>query len=321
MKTDYYSTLGVPRNADEKAIKAAYRKLARKYHPDLNPNDAQAEAKFKEVSEAHEVLSDPEKRKMYDQYGAQWDQVRQGGGFSDDSGGFDFSNIGSIFEQFFGAGASEGFFQSRRAAAPPRDIERTVEVTLEEIDSGAKRVLTYQTDDACKTCDGTGQVRLSGNNLANCPTCRGVGTLAATKKVEVTIPAGIQDGKKLRVPGRGSLGTANKAGDLFCLIREIPHAKFRRKGDDVETDVAVDYLTAILGGEIKVTTPRGTVSMKLPEATQPGQTFRLGGQGISLLQGGRGNLFAKVVVSLPRELTREERDLLNKLRALREVAA
>ena len=207
MAKDFYGILGISRGADEKEIKGAYRKLARKYHPDVNPNDKSAETRFKEISEAYDVLSDPEKRKMYDQYGANWDQMQQAGATAD-GGGFHFpggapgggGGFESIFEQIFsGAGRHQGGnfrmnFEDLEVQQP-RDVEKVVEVSLEEIDSGSKRTLTYQTMDAQRTREG-------------------IATVPSTKKVEVKIPAGIQDGKKLRVPGKGAAGANGRAGDL-----------------------------------------------------------------------------------------------------------
>ncbi|MBS1705776.1 MAG: J domain-containing protein [Armatimonadetes bacterium] len=349
MAKDFYKILGLDRTADDRAVKAAYRKLARKYHPDLNPNDKEAENRFKEVQEAYEVLSDPEKRAKYDRFGANWDRVvddpSQWGG----SGvNFDPGDLGSIFSQFFGGGgfSEADVAQPRNRGAQPSDVEKTVELTLEEIDSGTKRTLTYQVNDSCKTCDGTGQVRLrqpkpcrqcggSGQmrsvfgvqpctachgrgrtDLEACPTCSGAGVLPTTKRVEVTIPAGIQEGKKLRVPGKGSMGANGRAGDLYVLVKELPHSNFKRKGDDLETEVTVPYYRALLGGEIKVDSIRpGSLSMRIPECTQSGQTFRLADQGLSLLGGKRGNLLVRVKIGIPKALSSEEKDLLKKIEA------
>ncbi len=355
MASDYYHILGVPKNADQKQIKSAYRKLARKYHPDVNPNDKSAEAKFKEVSEAHEVLSDPEKRKLYDQYGAQWEAAQHmkanpqahGG-----SGGFHFGeeDLGgnaSFFEQFFG-----NFSHGAQQVARPRgvqaaDVERIIDLTLEEIDTGTKRKLVYQVQDACKSCDGTGYVRLrnpqtcpvchgtgttkgffgmqqtceacggSGQStLEQCPTCKGSATTPTTRKVEVTIPAGIADGKKLRVPGRGIMGANGKSGDLYVVIRQLPHPKFKRKGDDLEVEVSVPYTTAALGGEITAPTLRTPGKMTIPPGTQNGQVFRLRDQGLTKMGGGKGNLLVKIQIAMPKTLSDHERELLLKLKEL-----
>lgn len=351
MAKDLYAVLGVSRSADEKEIKAAYRKLARKYHPDVNPNDKSAEARFKEISAAYEVLGDADKRKLYDQYGSNWEAVQgagaQGanmGDFQVNFGGGGGGGFETIFESFFGGG---GGFGGARSQVEARDIEKTIEVTLEEIDSGTARTLTYQAQDACKSCDGTGTVNLRGgrecpncggtgqvrnmigfghtcpvcqgtgrSSLESCPTCQGSGTMSTTKKVEVKIPAGFSEGKKLRVPGRGVIGTGGRAGDLYVLVRVIPHERFRRVGDNLEVDIDVPFHVAALGGDVKVPTPRSTVSMKIPPGSQSGQTFRLAGQGISKMGGQRGDLMARLRLTVPKHPTDEQKLLFRKLAEL-----
>lgn len=301
MATDYYKTLGVPRGADEKEVKTAYRKLARKYHPDVNPNDKAAEARFKEISEAYDVIGDAEKRKLYDQYGANWDQAAQGDVGAQDFGGFNIpGGMGSLFEQMFsgGRGGRVGVDFRDFEQNQPKDVEKVVELPLEEIDKGGKRTLTYQTLDAQRT---KGEVA----------------TVPTTKKVEVTIPAGIQDGKKLRVPGKGQAGANGKAGDLYVVIKWAAHPRFHLVGDNLEVEVPVSYETAALGGEIHVPTLRSNLSMKIPAGTQSGQSFRLGGQGLAKLGGARGDLMAKVRITVPKPLSEEERGLLERVRALR----
>lgn len=350
MAKDYYASLGVARSADTKEIKSAYRKLARKYHPDVNPNDKTAEAKFKEVSEAYEVLGDEEKRKLYDQFGANWEQAQKMQGtpgaegvefnFGGGGGGFE-----TIFEQFFGGRGGPGV-QTGPDPLAPRDIEKVVEVTLEEIDSGTKRTLTYQAPDACKTCDGFGQVETKTSQtcamcngtgrtrsifgsqpclscggrgvlgFATCPTCKGSRTEPTTKRVEVKIPAGIADGKKLRVPGRGVVGSRGRAGDLYVIVRETPHPKFKRRGDTLETEVEVPYFLAALGGEVRIPTLRSTVSMKIPGGSQSGQVFRLANQGIAKMGSGRGDLLASLKITVPKQPSAEEKELLTKIAAL-----
>ncbi len=297
---DYYKVLGIPRGADEKDIKSAYRKLARKYHPDVNPGDKSAETRFKEASEAYEVLSNPEKKALYDQYGSNWESVKNNPGGADFSGG-DFGGMGgfgSIFEQFFGAQNGGGGFRTQDfEVGQPRDVEREVEITLEDIDSGTSRTLTYQTMDAQRT----------RGDIATVPT---------TKKVEVKIPAGIPDGKKLRVPSKGHAGVNGRAGDLYVVIRWARNDKFRMVGEHLETDVPVSYTIAALGGEIKIPTLRGVVTMKIPAGTQSGQAFRLSGQGISRMSGGRTDLMARIKVTVPKLLSEHERTLLSELQTL-----
>ncbi len=304
MAKDFYGILGVGSRADEKEIKSAYRKLARKYHPDVNPNDKTAEAKFKEMSEAYEVLNDPEKRKMYDQFGSNWDQTQHFGGnpggqdvefnFGGGNGGFE-----SIFEHIFTGFGNRGGgvrFEDLESASP-KDVEKAVELPLEEIDSGTKRSLTYQTMDAVRTREG-------------------ISTVPNTKKVEVKIPQGIQDGKKLRVPGKGAAGASGKSGDLYVNIRWAVHAMFKPVGDHLEVEVPVPFTTAALGGEIRVPTLRGAVKMKIPEGTQGGQTLRLAGQGIARMNGARGDLMAKIKITVPKKLNDAQRKLMQQLAEL-----
>lgn len=313
MAKDYYELLGVGRKADEKEIKAAYRKLARKYHPDVNPNDKTAEARFKEISEAYDVLSDPEKRRLYDQFGSQWDQVRSGGGapppdfeqyFGGGAGGG--SPFESIFEQFFNFGGGRGGGRINiedLQTAQPRDVEKVVEISLEEIDSGCKRSLTYQTMDAVQTRDGM------------------VTTIPNNRRVEISIPAGISDGKKLRVPGKGAAGLNGRSGDLYVTVRWKKHPLFTPKGENLEVEVSVPFSVAALGGEVKVPTLRKPVKMTIPPGTQSGQSFRLSGQGIAKLGGGRSNLMAKVKITVPKTLNDRQKALLKEFQELEAVRA
>ncbi|HLK16428.1 MAG TPA: DnaJ C-terminal domain-containing protein [Fimbriimonadaceae bacterium] len=311
MAKDFYNILGVPRGASEKDIKSAFRRLARKYHPDVNPNDKSAEAKFKEISEAQEVLTDPAKRKLYDQYGEHWEQAQNVGAHMGGAENVHFTGGGSgfesIFEQIFanmggrGAGGHASQFHFDDITnGQPKDVERVIEVSLEEIDKGTKRVLTYQTMDAQRTRDG-------------------IATVPTTKKVEITIPVGISDGKKLRVPGKGAAGINGKAGDLYVTVKWARHPQFTASGEHLETEVSVPYTLAALGGEVPVPTLRSTVKMRIPEGTQSGQTFRLGGQGVSRLRGGRSDLLAKVKVVVPKKLSPKERELLTQIRDLEAV--
>ncbi len=327
MSVDYYGTLGVSKRADEKEIKSAYRRLARKYHPDVNPNDPKSEARFKEVSQAYDVLKDPEKRKKYDQFGTNWDQMRGAGenfgDFQTHFGGGGGGGFDTIFEQFFSNFGGEGpAGRIRMQSVGPSNVEKAIDVTLEEIDAGTKRTLTYSVNDACSQCRGTGAVRLDhGRARSTCPNCRGAGTVASTRKVEVKIPAGITDRKKLRVPGRGAKGANGKAGDLYVIVRESKHKKFQRIGEDTEVVVDVPYLTAVLGGKVTVETIRGSVSMKVPSGTQSGQVFRLSDQGVAKLGGGRGNLRARTKITVPKRLSKDERKMLEKIRSLQEAKA
>jgi len=312
MAKDYYNILGVSRTADAKEIKSAYRKLARKYHPDVNRNDKNAEAKFKEVSEAHDVLSDPEKRKMYDQFGENWQQVQAGGG------GVDFSHMGDfgggggggfsmedIFKTFLG-GSEEGprrgggrvrFTHMGGGGMSPegQDVEKAIEIPLEEIDKGTRRILTFQTMDAHQTRSG-------------------VSTVPTTKKVEIDIPAGTPDGGKIHVRGKGAAGLGGRSGDLYVTVRWGASPQFRAKEAGVlEVDVAVPFHVAALGGEVKVPTLRKALTMTVPAGTQGGQKFKLPKQGISKMDGTRTDLYAVIKIAVPKHLNDEQKRLIQRL--------
>jgi DnaJ-class molecular chaperone len=301
MAKDYYQVLGVSRSATDKEIKSAYRKLARKHHPDVNPNDKSAEAKFKDITEAYDVLNDPEKRKLYDQYGSNWENVQRMGDMPN-GGNFDFGEGGgfeSIFGNFFGGFGGQGGgvrinFEDFQAAQP-RDLEKEVTLSLEEIDLGTSRKLTYQVSNAVQTREGA------------------ISHIPQTQTVDVKIPAGITEGKKLRVPGKGAAGLRGKAGDLYVSIRWAAHPKFRIKGDSLEVDADVPFTVAALGGQIQVPTLRSSVEMKIPAGTQSGQVFRLAGQGITKMSGGRGDLMARIRVTVPKDLTPEQESLIKQL--------
>jgi len=322
---DYYQILGVSRNASEKEIKQAYRRLARKHHPDLNPNDKSAEAKFKEINAAYEVLSNPEKRKKYDQFGEQWEYAEQfakaggrervqwdfgKGGTTFEYG--DLSDFGDIFSSLFG----DSGISSRMKRGPQRgqDIESPIEVSLEEAYHGSTRVIQLETAEPCTACGGTGRV---GNRV--CTICNGAGVKAILKRLEVKIPAGVRDGSRIRIAGEGGLGRAEcNQGDLYLVVKVLPHKLFERRGDDHYTEVSVPLATAMLGGEVGLPTLNGNLSLKIPPETQNGKVFRLAGKGMPKLgNSDYGNMFAKVKVVLPTNLTEEERKLFEKLRSLR----
>jgi molecular chaperone DnaJ len=345
---DYYNTLGVKRTATEKEIKSAYRKLARKYHPDLNPNDREAEAKFKELSEAYEVLSDADKRKKFDQFGSDWERYQQAEGTP---GGFDFSryaqsyggsgNTGTqgsgsfssfgtdeggfsdFFEMLFGQSAAGGrtqnpYYTGGRARTTPRigqDYEHEVDVTLEEAFTGTQRVLQMEVPEACPTCGGSG---IKDNRV--CATCNGAGTVNRSKRIEVKIPPGVHTGSRVRVAGEGGPGSGGGGrGDLYLKVKVLPSNRFERKGDDLNTTVQTPLYTAVLGGEVEVPTPRGSkLALKIPASTQNGRTFKLTGQGMPSLKSPdkRGDLYARIEVQLPTELDDEEKQLYGELQRI-----
>ena len=321
---DYYQILGVSRNASEKEIKQAYRRLARKHHPDLNPGDKSAEAKFKEINAAYEVLSNPEKRKKYDQFGEQWEYAEQfaksggqervrwdfgRGGTTFEYG--DLSDFGGIFSSLFG---DSGKGSRMRGPRRGQDIESTIEVNLEEAHHGSTRVIQLQTEEPCTACGGTGRV---GNRV--CTMCNGSGGKIIPKRLEVKIPAGVRDGSRIRIAGEGVSGRAGgKKGDLYLVAKVLPHKLFERKGDDLYTEVSVPLATAILGGEVRLPTLKDNLSLKIPPETQNGRVFRMAGKGMPQLGNSKyGNMFAKVKVVLPTNLTGEEKKLFERLRSLR----
>lgn len=322
---DYYQILGVSRNASEKEIKQAYRRLARKYHPDLNPGDKSAEAKFKEINAAYEVLSNPENRKKYDQFGEQWeyaDQFAKAGGkervrWDFGRGGTtfeysDLSGLGDIFSSLFGDSGVGS--KMRRGPQRGQDIESAIEVTLEEAYHGSTRVIQLQIEEPCTACGGTGRV---GNRV--CTICNGAGGKVIPKRLEVKIPAGVRDGSRIRIAGEGGPGRAGgNKGDLYLVVKVLPHKLFERRRDDLYTEVSVPLATAILGGEVGLPTLNGNLSLKIPPETQNGKVFRMAGKGMPVLNNANyGNMFAKVKVVLPTNLTEEEKKLFERLRSLR----
>jgi DnaJ-class molecular chaperone len=322
---DYYQILGVGRNASEKEIKQAYRRLARRHHPDLNPGDKSAEARFKEINAAYEVLSNPEKRRKYDQFGDQWEYAEQfakAGGeervrwdFGKGGAAFEYGDVGDfgdIFSSLFG----DAGIGSRVKRGPQRghDIESSIEVTLEEAYHGSTRIIQLQGEDPCTACGGTGKV---GNRV--CTICNGAGAKIIPRRLEVKVPPGVKDGSRIRIAGEGVPGrVGGSKGDLYLVVKVLPHGLFERKGDDLYAEVPVPLLTAILGGEVGLASLNGNLSLKIPPETQNGKVFRLAGRGMPQLgNASHGNLFAKVKVVLPANLTEEERKLFERLQSLR----
>jgi curved DNA-binding protein len=310
---DYYNTLGVPRTASDKDIKAAYRKLARKFHPDVNPGDKSAEDKFKLINEAYEVLSDADKRKKYDEFGDQWqyaDQIKKaqeqaggasgaGGsrfyGFRQGQGGqayeYQQEDLDSLFGNLFGGGFKRGGGATRTRAVPGQDIESPVEISLEEAYRGTMRMVSIE--------------QPSG----------------APKRLELKIPAGVKDGARVRFAGQGQPGmNGGEPGDLYLLVTVLPNANFERRGDDLATDIPLPLTTAELGGEAEIPTIKGTkLALKIPAETQNGRIFRLAGQGMPKIGTNTfGDLLAKVSVVLPANLTPKEKELFEQLKKMRE---
>ena len=348
-KKDYYETLDVARNATDEEIKKAYRKLAMKYHPDRNQDNPSAEEKFKEVKEAYEMLSDPDKRAAYDQYGhAGVDPNMGAGGFGGGfGGGSPFGDFGDIFGDIFGGmGGRQRGPQVYRGS----DLRYTMEISLEDAANGKVtqiRVPSWEECDACHgsgaepgtsaetcpTCKGQGQVRMSQGFFSvqqTCPTCHGTGKhipspckkcqgqgkVKTQKTLEVNIPAGIEDGMRIRNAGKGEPGVnGGPAGDLFVEIHIKRHPVFERDGTDLHCTIPLAFTQAALGGEIEVPTLHGKASMSIPEGTQTGQVFRLRGKGMPHVRSAStvGDLYVHVELEVPVKLTSEQKELVQRL--------
>ncbi len=321
---DFYEVLGVSRSADEKEIKRAFRKLARKFHPDANPGNKEAEKRFKEISEAYETLRDPEKRAQYDRFGrtgagvpppgAQGPFGGAGGPFAWDAnygpgyGAQDFGNLEDLLGDLLGRSGAA----ARRQRG--RDVTFEIELTLNEAFTGVARHLSVPMPVVCPQCHGSG-VRGAG---AVCPVCGGQGQVEQTKRLEVKIPAGVQTGAKIRLAGQGAPGPSGVRGDLYLIPRILPHDFFTRRGDDLSCELPVTFPEAALGAEIEVPTLDGTVTTRLPAGTSSGRQLRLAGKGMPRMRGGgRGDLYARINIVVPRDLTPEERQLVERLGALR----
>ncbi len=353
-KRDYYEVLGVARNASQDEIKKAYRKLAMQYHPDRNPGNKEAEAKFKEATEAYEVLKDDQKKAAYDQYGH--DAFGQGGGHGGFGGGqggfegFDFNDIFSNFSDIFGEmGGRQG--KKRSAAQRGSDIRYNLEITLEEAFKGITKNITFTIAASCTTCSGSGaegnekptdctnckgsgKVRAqqgffivertcgacagTGQIIKNpCKTCRGEGRVNKEKTLAVKIPAGVEEGSRIRLANEGEAGTrGGQAGDLYVFMTIKKHKFFTRKNDDIHFEVPIKFTTAALGGSVEIPTIDGEkAALKIPEGTQNGDQFRMKSKGMSVMNAGgrRGDMYVKVNIETPVKLSSEERDLLQKL--------
>lgn len=343
-KRDYYEVLGLARDAGDEDIKKAYRKLAVKYHPDKNPGDKSAEEKFKEIGEAYEALSDPQKRAAYDQYGhAAFDprmRAGRGGGFHDPFEIFReaFGGSGGIFDDLFGGGRSDPTGAQRGA-----DLRYDLELTFEEAARGCEKEISVTKLDACEACQGTG--RTSESKVKNCTTCggrgqvvtargifsiaqtcprcegagkiienpcrqcRGTGRRERSSKIKLRIPAGVDTGARLRSSGNGEAGQrGGSPGDLYVVLHVKPHEIFARDGDDLICEVPISFVQAALGSDIQVPTLEGTADIKVPAGTQTGSVFRLKGKGVKNVQGyGWGDLHVRVTVEVPTKLTAQQR--------------
>ena len=348
-KRDYYKVLDVPKTATEAEIKKAYRRLAMKHHPDRNPNDKDAEELFKEAKEACEVLTDPQKRAIYDQHGhAGLEASARGGGGRGGFGGDAFSDIfGDVFGDIFGAARRGGGGRSQvfRGADLRYELEleldqavfgHSIEIDVPKLSecevcngSGAAKGSSVS---ACDTCGGSGQVRISQGFFQlqqTCPRCRGVGTVVKnpcdnclgqgrvrrTKKLSVKVPAGVDSGDRIRLGGEGEAGrNGGPAGDLYVEIAVKEHAIFERDGEHLSCEVPVSFAAATLGGAVEVPTLDGDVTLKIPAETQSGRVFRLRDKGVKPVRGGaRGDLFCKVMIETPVKLSAEQRELVKRL--------
>ena len=350
-KRDYYEVLGVPKNASEAEIKKAFRILAKKYHPDANTNDKNAETKFKEVNEAYSVLSDSEKKARYDQYGhAGVDPNLGAGGFGGFDGGFDMGDIfGDIFGSMFGSSQR----RSRYSNSPSKgeDIAYRITLSFEEAVFGCKKDISYSRVERCSTCEGSGAAK--GSTPETCPACNGSGQITTQqrtpfgvmqssricercrgkgkivsrpcsdchgsgyikkqKKLEVAIPAGIDDGQRIALNGQGSAGENNGPyGDLVVLISVRPHHIFERDGYNLNCSVPITFVEATLGAKILIPTLEGKGELTIPEGTQHGTVFAIRGKGVQNVNGrGRGDLFVTVEIEIPKNLSKKQKDALN----------
>ena len=322
MAKDYYNLLGVPRSASEREIRAAFRRLARKHHPDLNPGQPDAAERFKEINEAHEVLSNPESRRLYDRFGDNWKQAQQfgqqgppeashvrwgpgqagPGAFDDLLGDFD---LGDVFGRFFGGGRG-GVGTTSRPRPRPTTLEQPVELTLEEAHDGAVRAIQVTRQAACARCEGRGNA--SGGM---CPACLGRGFTFQPTRGEARIPPGVESGSRVRVNAGGQ--------EVLLVITVRPDPRFRRTGADLHAEVAVPLYDALLGGEVVVQTLKGSVALTMPPETPNGRVFRLANQGMPHLgrPSEKGALYVSAKVVLPVTLSEEERQHFEELRGLR----
>ncbi len=355
-KRDYYEVLGVPRGASDEELKRAFRKVAKKYHPDLHPGDKAAEEKFKEVNEAYEVLSDHDKRAKYDQFGHAGVDPNFGAGGAGGGAGFGGFDFGDIFSDIFGGGFGGFGGGSSRRNAPRRgaDLRQVMDITFEEAAFGCKKTINVTKQEKCSSCNGTGAKKGTSpvtcgkchgtgqvqtqmrtplgymTNVTTCPDCggrgqiikepcaecRGTGRVRRNRKIEVDVPAGIDNGQTLQLSGLGEAGErGGPNGDLLITFRIKPHEFFRRDGNDVYMEIPITFVQAALGATLKVPTLDGAVEYSIPEGTQPGTRFRLKGKGIPYMNAGgrRGDQYVTVNVEVPRNLSARQKQLLQEL--------
>lgn len=355
VKRDYYEVLGVQRGATDQEIKSAYRKLALQYHPDRNPNNPDAEEKFKECSEAYAILADSEKRGLYDRFGHAGVGTAAGGG-----AGFDatvFQDFHDIFGEFFGFGDLFGAGRGGRRTRAQRgaDLREDITIEFEEAVFGTEKKITYRKHELCeackgsgsaqgkapapcRTCSGRGQVRYqqgffsiartcpacqgSGSVISDpCTKCKGEGRVVQQKTIDAKIPAGVEDGTRIRFTGVGEAGVhGGPAGDLYAVLQVKEHPFFERQGNDLYCSIPVSVTQAALGVEIQVPTLEGEQTLKVPEGTQSGTTLKLRHKGVPVLNGhGKGDLFVEVRVQTPTKLTKRQRELLQELQTISQV--
>jgi len=351
MPESLYDTLGVERNASPEEIKKAYRKLARRYHPDANPGDKAAEERFKEIQTAYDVLSDPEKRKAYDRFGTANGRAAPGG-VNVDFGDFDLGDLGDIFGGLFGGLGGVGRAGRRGRAQPVRgpDVETEVRLSFEDSLRGAEAKVPVELTVACSACGGTGAqpgtapvicpecngrgIKAESQGLFSlsqpCPRCRGNGTVIEQpcarcrgsgrerrlRTYTVRIKPGVRDGTKIRLKGKGEPGrNGGPNGDLVVVTRVAPSATYERRGDDLVVQVPVSFPTAVLGGSVQVPTPDGPVSLKIPAGSEDGKLLRIKGRGAPKLHGsGKGDVLARIRIQVPKRVNKRERELLEELR-------
>jgi DnaJ-class molecular chaperone len=331
---DYYEILGVAKGASQKDIKSAYRKLARKWHPDANPTNQKAsEEKFKELQEAYEVLGDPEKRSKYDVLGSDWQraaeqaeaqrryresQAERGAEFGGQGGGRGPSGFSDFFEDFFsGIGRRPG--TARGFAQRGGDLEISIDLSLAEAYAGGTKPISIRVEDACAICGGSG---VDHESQQICPVCHGTGRTVTSRRFDVTIPKGVREGQRIRLSGQGSRGSGGGPnGDLYLVVHFAEDARYERKGDDLYLDWPVNVYDLVLGGEVTVPTMAGDVTMTIKAGTQNNQRLRLTGKGMPRPKGGgHGDQYVRLLGLLPTHLSDEERRLFKELASLRNAS-